>query len=180
MIPKEVIEDYELESYKNEWLRGLVDLPNRTFLHFFKEVNGYVINITIQNYENKEIIDKLLTIVDKEIIKKEIDFSKIKLRKIKLDGVESFDNLIFASFEYSLLPNSDFVKFDKKRVNIYPIYNYELTGEESKKDIKSITRKVLSTTEWNREPVPLVRYKFTNPKHQYGTVGKSLVIDKEE
>lgn len=178
MIPKDIIEDYELKSYKNEWLRGEIDLPNRLFLHFFKETKDFILNITIQNFDNKKAINKILSIAELEIDKNKID--KKKLNKRPMSGVESFDSLIFAPFDYTLIPSSDNISFDKKLLYFYPIYDFELTGDESKKDIKAITRRVLSTTEWNREPAPLIRYKFINLKHDYGTIGKSFVIDKEE
>ena len=177
MIPKEIIKNYNLDDYIDGWLMGFIELPNRSFYNFFKENNGIIYNTTIQNYDNIENINLFLKEVDKHMKNENITLKK--LYKTRLSSIENFDNIIFAPFEYTLIPNSNFPDFDKRLIYIYPIYDFELTGEESKKDLKAITRRVLSTTEWNREQSPLVRYKFTNPKHQYGTIGKNLVIDKE-
>jgi len=177
MIPKEIMMNHCLEPYKNNWYKGRLQFPNKLALHFFKEDDNYIFNITIQDYDNEKVIDHFLEIIDNELERQKLNFSKLNI--VPLSKIELFDNMIFAPFEYTLIPSSDNADFDNKRVYIYPVYCCELSGKESKKDIKNITRNILSTSEWNRKPSPLVQYKFSNPKHQYGTIGKSLVINKE-
>jgi len=177
MIPEEIKHNHFLKPYKNDWLMGIIELPNRIFHHYFKAKNGFVYNTTIQNYDNRTTIDNFLKTIDKEIDKQELDLTR--LNKIPLSDIEEFTHLVFAPFKYTIIPNSNFPDFDKKRIYIYPIHSFELAGKESIKDMKAITKRGLSTTDWNRKSAPLIYYKFSNPKHQYGTTGKSLIIGNE-
>ncbi len=171
MIPKEIIKNYGLkEEYKNDWLKGTIKLPERTFVHFFKEINSYFFNICVQNYYNDDVIDRLLVIVESEVKNNKFDFSTFNITK--LNDFENFDILAFFPFEFTVSSSSGLPNFDKKHIRIYPMYNYELIGT-TKKIIKNVVR-IVPIIEWSREPKAVVSYKFQNPKHKYGTRGISV------
>jgi hypothetical protein len=178
MIPKEIINDYSLKPYSiPKWYKGEADLQIGKFIYFFKDDKSrdIVFRVNIKNYANENVFESLLLQIDKQIEK--IDLQT--LAKTKLCKVENFDSLIFAPFKYTVIPKSDFPDFDAKQVMVFPAYCFEVAGNESPKDFNIILRKHLLAVDWNREPTPKVLYKFQNPKHKYGTAGKSFVIDKE-
>lgn len=178
MIPVEIVNNYYLKPYLiSNWYKGGVDLPIGKFIFFFKddEVNNVVLRVNIKNYDNGNVFDVLISQID-ELVKK-IDFWT--LAKTELKNVENFDSLIFAPFKYTTIPKSEFPDFDAKQVMVFPAYCHEVTGNESPKDLEIMLRKYLFAVDWNREPTPKVLYKFKNPKHKYGTAGKTYVIDKE-
>jgi len=57
MIPKEIIHNYSLKEFKNNWLIGEIQLPSRTITHFMKEdeTSNFVFSTTIQNFYDIEI-----------------------------------------------------------------------------------------------------------------------------
>jgi len=179
MIPKEIIHNYSLKEFKNNWLIGEIQLPSRTITHFMKEdeTSNFVFSTTIQNFYDIEIFAIYLNLIDEIIERKELDFKQ--LNRLEFKKINSFENIIFAPFEFTLTPNSYIDGFDERLIKIFPTYCFEMNGTESKDEVKSIFKNILNYTDWNREPSPLVRYKFNNPKHQYWTRGKNLVIGPE-
>lgn len=181
MFSEKVMHDYRLEVYphKAKWYRGSIELPIGRFIHFFKyDVDKDVIlRMSVKDYNNDEVFLALLTQIENHIL----TLTSNSLAKVPLtDKIENFDALIFAPFEYTILPTSQDMAFDQKQIQIIPIYCYEASGKETVKEFNTMLRNVILPTDWHRCPTPKILYKFSNPKHKYGTVGKSFVIDKEE
>jgi hypothetical protein len=182
MLP-EILLKSGLKPYKNGWYILFSNFPpeieKKNSSNFYKEDEKQDIIYTtgvrdysIRQYNKNEIIDSYLLQIDKNIEY----IQKYKLTKTELIGIGDFHNLLFIPFRFSIMPPGTYAKM----IQIMPVYDYEVSGNETPKEMKEMIKKYLLPIDWDRKPSPKTFYKFYNKKLQCRTKGKAYHIDTED
>jgi hypothetical protein len=58
---------------------------------------------------------------------------------------------------------------------VFPVYQYEFSGDESVELFYQLRREIVPTLDWNRAPSPKAMVRFDNPKTGGGTIGATAI-----